>query len=138
MPTARGGLSSAVIGGILYTFGGEGNPDDPVNQVFSNVEAYDMRADVWRSLAPMPVPKHGVGAATLDGKVYIPGGGVRISAAPTNDFGCFHPLYVDCLRAARYRDEVLTVCYKKMSLGAGEVCLRLDLVSTHCPFPSCK
>lgn len=91
MPVARGGLSYATIGHVLYTFGGEGNPNDPVNQVFPNVESYDLLTDTWRELEPMPLPKHGVGAAVVRGSAYIPGGGVRISAAPTTEFEKFSP-----------------------------------------------
>ena len=74
MPTARGGLAAAVAGPYLLTFGGEGNPADPTG-TFPEVEAYDTRTGTWQSLSPMPTPRHGIGAATVDGRIYIPGGG---------------------------------------------------------------
>lgn len=91
MPTARGGLASARIGKYLFTFGGEGNPNDPVNMVFDNVEVYDATKDDWRKLGPMRVPRHGTGAVAVEGKIYVPGGGVKISASPTDAMSMFDP-----------------------------------------------
>ena len=73
MPTSRGGSASAVVGGRLYVLGGEGNAADP-SGVFGQVESYDAGADEWTSLPSMPVPRHGTGAATVGGVIYIPGG----------------------------------------------------------------
>lgn len=89
MLTARGGLAYAAIGHELYTFGGEGNPNDPINMVFNNVEVYNTRSDSWRELTKMEIPRHGLGAAAIGNKIYVPGGGVRISPAPTSDFDVF-------------------------------------------------
>ena len=88
MITARGGLASARIGDKLYTFGGEGNPNSP-DLVFDNVEVYDAISDVWTELPKMSWPRHGMGAVAVGGRIYVPGGGVRISAAPTNHFDVF-------------------------------------------------
>lgn len=89
IPTARGGVASAVWDGKLYVFGGEGDPDSPGN-VFPQVEAYDFAADEWEQLADMPSPRHGLGAAALDGVIYLPGG------APTQflDATDVHQVYV--------------------------------------------
>jgi len=73
IPTARGGVASAVLDGKLYVFGGEGNRADP-SGVFPQVEAYDFANDSWTELDPMPIPRHGLGAAALDGVIYLPGG----------------------------------------------------------------
>jgi N-acetylneuraminic acid mutarotase len=62
-----------VVGGKLYVFGGEGYDDDP-SGVFPHAEAYDLATDSWETLAPMPVPRHGMGAAAVGGTIYIPGG----------------------------------------------------------------
>lgn len=74
MPTARSGVAGAELGRRVIVFGGEGNPDDP-DRVFDEVEAYDPIGDTWASLAPMPTGRHGIGAAPIAGRVYIPGGG---------------------------------------------------------------
>ncbi len=73
MPTPRGGTAGAVLEGKLYVFGGEGNRDE-ASGVFAEVEAYDLAEDSWSSLESMPTPRHGMGAATLDGVIYVPGG----------------------------------------------------------------
>ena len=76
MPTSRGGGAAAVVGGELFVIGGEGN-GDVGSGVFSQVEAYDLAADSWRSLDPMPNPRHGMWAAAIDGRIYVPGGADR-------------------------------------------------------------
>jgi hypothetical protein len=54
-------------------FGGEGNAAAPSGN-FPQVELYDPRADRWEALAPMPTPRHGIGAAAFDGRIFVPGG----------------------------------------------------------------
>lgn len=73
MPTGRSGHAAAVVRGCLYVFGGEGNPQRP-DGVFPEVEVYDPRSDSWSSLAPMPTPRHGIGAAAVGNTIYVPGG----------------------------------------------------------------
>lgn len=83
MPTPRGGLSAAVVNGSFFTFGGEGNPDEET-RVFSNGEAWDIETQEWRVLEYMPVPRHGTVAVAVGGRVYIPGGGLRLGGAETS------------------------------------------------------
>ncbi len=80
MPTGRGGAAGAVLGGSLYVFGGEGNPDDE-SGVFPQAEVWDVAAEAWSALGPMPTPIHGTGATAIDGQIWIPGG------APNESFG---------------------------------------------------
>ena len=40
----------------------------------SAAELYDATANTWTTLAPMPSPRHGMGAAVVGGRMYIPGG----------------------------------------------------------------
>jgi len=75
MPTARGGIGGAPANGRFYVFGGEGNRRHPLG-IFEEVEAYDPSSDSWQRMEPMMVPRHGIGAAPLDGRIYIPGGAV--------------------------------------------------------------
>lgn len=73
MPTSRGGVAAAAWDGRVYVIGGEGDRSQP-SGVFPQVEAYDVAADEWHRLDDMPMPKHGTGAAAIDGWIYVPGG----------------------------------------------------------------
>jgi N-acetylneuraminic acid mutarotase len=75
LPTARSGLAAAVTGARMYVFGGEGNPFSPTG-VFEQNEAYDIGSDTWRTDTAMPTPRHGIGAAVIDDRIYIPGGAI--------------------------------------------------------------
>lgn len=80
MPTARGGMACGVIGDRLIVVGGEGNRESP-SGVFPQTEVFDAIDRSWSSSADMPTPRHGMGAAAWDGKLYVPGG------ATTQGFG---------------------------------------------------
>ncbi len=73
MPTGRGGMGCGVIGDVLYTTGGEGNPA-VASGVFPDVEAFSPATNAWTELAPMPNPKHGVAGAVWNGALYLCGG----------------------------------------------------------------
>lgn len=89
MPTARAGMAVGVLGRHIVTFGGEGNPEDP-SGVFSQVEAYDTHSDRWVHLNPMPVPRHGMAAASVHDSIVIPGGGaVEGGGRPVDVFDAF-------------------------------------------------
>ncbi len=76
IPTARGGLGSGAIAGRIQVFGGEGPSGTPEGTYRQN-EEYDPVADTWRSLAPMPTPRHGLYGATVGGRLFAPSGGER-------------------------------------------------------------
>jgi N-acetylneuraminic acid mutarotase len=76
MPTGRSGHGAAVVRGCVYVFGGEGNASRP-DGVFPQNEAYDPRANTWETLAPMPTPRHGVGAVAVGDRIFIPGGATQ-------------------------------------------------------------
>jgi N-acetylneuraminic acid mutarotase len=73
MPTPRGGLMGGVVRNRIHVVGGEGNRA-AASGVFDQHEAYDPAHDVWTTLEPMRVPRHGTGAASVDDVLYIPGG----------------------------------------------------------------
>ena len=73
MPTPRGGAACGVIGERIIVVGGEGNPATATG-VFAEVEAYTPSTDTWETLAPMVSPRHGMGAAVIGGRLYVPGG----------------------------------------------------------------
>lgn len=76
MPTARFGVSAAVVKGVLYAIGGA---KDDALQGLPTVEAYDIATDTWTTKAPMPTGRSGAGIGVLNGLIYVVGG------APTKD-----------------------------------------------------
>lgn len=76
MPTPRGGLTAAVLGTKIYTFSGEGNMAPNSRNVFPDVEAYETVANTWTKEPAMKEPRHGTGAVSVEGAIYIPGGGL--------------------------------------------------------------
>jgi N-acetylneuraminic acid mutarotase len=73
IPTPRGGAAGGELGGRIYVFGGEGNVNDD-NGIFHDAEEYDPSTDTWASLPDMVVPRHGLGAAVIGDRMYLPGG----------------------------------------------------------------
>ena len=80
LPTPRSGTAGAVLDDQILVMGGEMDPESDTG-TFDENEAYDPATDSWRTLAPLPTPRHGFGAAVFDGAVYTPGG------APVNGGG---------------------------------------------------
>lgn len=74
MPTARSGAACGVSGNRIVVAGGEANAAPASRGVFPQVEAFTPSLDSWETLAPMPTPRHGMGAAVWNGRLYVPGG----------------------------------------------------------------
>lgn len=70
-PPGRSLLGAAALNsnGPILLIGGQG-----ANSVLGNAQRYDPFTDVWTDLPPKPKPVRDVQAATLGGKVYVPGG----------------------------------------------------------------
>lgn len=73
MPTALAGHAAAVLNGKIYVFGGEYFSASG-GGVFAQSWEYDPRKDTWRSVAAMTRPRHGLGAVTMNGAIYVMGG----------------------------------------------------------------
>ncbi|MCI0434022.1 MAG: hypothetical protein L0271_10265 [Gemmatimonadetes bacterium] len=73
MPTAREGLAAAVVGGKIYTIGGDATFDwcSPGKSV---VEIYDPASDSWSAGSAMPTPRNLLAAASVGGRIYAFGG----------------------------------------------------------------
>jgi N-acetylneuraminic acid mutarotase len=85
LPTARGGYAMARLGRELFVIGGEGPDGSGGTKTFDNVEAYNVDTNTWRSLAPMPNPRHGISAAVCNGGIYIAAGGaVPFGGSPSS------------------------------------------------------
>ncbi|KAK8122242.1 hypothetical protein PG984_010912 [Apiospora sp. TS-2023a] len=93
LPTPRGGLMAAAVGGKIYTFGGEGDEAQGAGPggVYDEVEVYDTETDRWEKMPSMAVPRHGSGAAAVAGRIYIPGGANLTGPGATSVFDAFSP-----------------------------------------------
>jgi N-acetylneuraminic acid mutarotase len=88
MPTARGGLSTGVLGGKLYAFGGEYR-----GGFFDASEEYTPSTNTWRAVPTMSPARTGAVAATVNNRIYLIGGdGPPNSNAGTltQSFGAVH------------------------------------------------
>lgn len=88
MPTARGGHAAAVLGRSIVVVGGEGNPLATTG-VFGETEVFEVDVGRWFSGPAMPTPRHGTGAATVDGLVVVPGGAAFDGLAPATTVEAF-------------------------------------------------
>lgn len=79
LPTARSGLAAAVYENQIYTIGGETEQG-----VTSVVERYDTSKNEWASVASKPIAVADANAATIRGKIYVPGG--RLASGDPTDF----------------------------------------------------
>jgi N-acetylneuraminic acid mutarotase len=90
MPTARRGLVTASVDGIVYAIGGRSASE--VN--LRTVEAFNPTGILlyaWSSKAPLPSPRAWPsGAATINGKIYVPGG-LSADANPTRTLHMYRP-----------------------------------------------
>lgn len=121
MPTPRGGIASGVLGGRIVVFGGEG-PSGRPEQTYQQVEEYDPATDAWRSLTPMPNPRHGFYGATVtagpDGaRIHLPAGGPRagLTVSRTHDLFFLGPERAPVFAA----DSVLNAASGAALLSAG-------------------
>lgn len=78
LPTPRSGHGLVLYRGRLFAMGGEsGWFQDRVltGQVHGQMESYDPASDTWQHHAPMPTPRHGMGAVALGDWIHVAGGG---------------------------------------------------------------
>ncbi len=71
MPTARFGVCTGVVDGIIYVIGGLPTQ----NSLTAVVEAYDPATDSWSARSDLPTPLGFHACAVHDGKIYAFGGG---------------------------------------------------------------
>ncbi len=80
-PRGAGGLAMAALGGQLFVFGGEWFGDG--GGVYRQVWAWSPDRDTWEEMAPMPLPRHGLGAVALIDRIATIGGAARAGAQET-------------------------------------------------------
>jgi len=83
MPTGRRAMSVGVIDGKAQVAGGELSQNS-TSGVFEQNEEYDPATNTWRPLTNMPSPKHGAAATTINGTLYIMGGGITAGSSFTS------------------------------------------------------
>jgi N-acetylneuraminic acid mutarotase len=70
LPTARGSLAVAALGGRLYAMGGESTP----GTVSDAVERFDPATLAWSALTAMPLRAHGLAVVAVGDSLYVMGG----------------------------------------------------------------
>jgi N-acetylneuraminic acid mutarotase len=91
MPSKRSGIVAATAKKFtfdtisIYVFGGE----EP-SKTFNNNERYDIKTNKWTTEVPMPTSRHGLGAASVQNKIYVIGGGPQPGLSVTNANEIFH------------------------------------------------
>jgi N-acetylneuraminic acid mutarotase len=71
MPTPRNHLAGAAFGGLIHIIGGRSSQLGTTGDVH---EVYDPATDTWTTRAPLRTGRSGIGAAVLDGRIFVLGG----------------------------------------------------------------
>lgn len=81
MPTARSGLNTASLNGIIYAAGGEVR-DEKSLSAFRAFEAYHLASDTWWPLPSMLLPRHERIMTALGNRIHVAGGSVQSAIVP--------------------------------------------------------
>lgn len=76
LPTGRSGIAVVAHREQLYVFGGE-TVRLLLRKTFEQAERFDPLGGRWQRLPPMPTARHGLGAASAGGAIYVVSGGPR-------------------------------------------------------------
>ncbi len=76
MPTPRSATAYGVYDGRIYVAGGEFQ-NAQMLAAFRAVEAYDPTTNSWTSLAPMPLPRHGLAGGVVGTRLHLVSGDVQ-------------------------------------------------------------
>lgn len=71
--------------------GGEGNTVAGAEGIFNDVEVFDTKAEAWRKLDAMRLPRHGGSAVAVNDGIYLPGGGTRLGGSPVDVLDVYWP-----------------------------------------------
>jgi len=90
MPTKRSGLSATSVDHEIYVFGGEYPFDNEPKRTFNNTEIYHVKTDSWISGPALPTARHGLAAVTINGTIYVIGGGPEAGLSYSHANEIFH------------------------------------------------
>ena len=82
MPASRANFATAVVGGKIYAFGGISQVErrgKKLRKTLATIDVYDPAADAWQKIGDLPLPRSRVGAAELNGKMYLIGGSSNVA-----------------------------------------------------------
>jgi len=97
MTIPRAYAAAAQIGSTILVFGGQTTPSQATNNsanatsVVGTVEVFDPSQNLWSESGSMRTPRQGLGAAAVDGTVYLPGGSAREGLAPVSVLEAYRP-----------------------------------------------
>jgi uncharacterized repeat protein (TIGR03803 family) len=86
-PTARNGACSGSVGSLFYVAGGINNSYPPLNLT----ESFNLTADKWTVLAPMPQATTFLGSVVANGLLYCIGGNETNGGAAINNVQIYQP-----------------------------------------------
>jgi hypothetical protein len=121
MPRTRGALAGDVIDGRFYAAGGASSAllQDP--DVYAVLDVYDFRSDSWIKGPSMPTARHHLGAAAVDGRLYVVGGRASSRSQALDALEAFDPatnrwerleplpLGVGGLQAIGWKDQLIVL-----------------------------
>lgn len=83
MPTPRAGAGITVQDNLIYVIGGRDGITPFSGAPLNANQVYDPVANTWTSLAPLPTPRSGVAAVSVNGLIYVIGGWTLAGGIPT-------------------------------------------------------
>ena len=81
LPTPRSGVAGALYQNLIVVAGGECRD----KRTYNEVEAYDLKAGRWITLAPLPQGRHGFGAAAVGRTLYFAAGALGCGGGERSD-----------------------------------------------------
>ncbi len=92
MLTARAGAVAAAVDNNIYVIGGRRTAAGPCNAgpYLATVEKYDVDANTWSTVKPLPSPRADLAAVAHGGKIYV-FGGCTAPGSVTNEVDMYDP-----------------------------------------------
>ena len=87
IPTSRTEITATNIENNIYVIGGFDN----LGNVLDTVEVYDITADMWKTIEPLPQPLHHAAATTFNGSLYVLGGYTNNNWLPSSKLFIYDP-----------------------------------------------